>query len=249
MFYYHFMRTDICWSLVAFSFFHLSSYWVGIPAECHTPEYHIELNLIRELVKLVWYSSYMNLECQTPEHHIVDWMHVIQWLFWKAAGQLRPLRHHIYRGAVVGVRGAAVGVRGAAVGVRGAAVGNIAKLYLLPHSMAKLCQLSDYFTNTFCSCLFLFSRVGVCFCWLYLGDNWLSNNLLKVNLHPIIRNYKLSISIISSLGVPTYLLAVPLPEQDLQYHHPSVPISSPPPVHTWALYYAVPAYRHAAEPV
>ena len=45
-----------------------------IPAECHTPEYHIELNLIRELVKLVWYSSYMNLECQTPEHHIVDWM-------------------------------------------------------------------------------------------------------------------------------------------------------------------------------
>ena len=26
-----------------------------------------------------------------------------------AAGQLRPLRHHIYRGAVVGVRGAAVG--------------------------------------------------------------------------------------------------------------------------------------------
>ena len=33
-----------------------------------------------------------------------------------AAGQLRPLRHHIYRGAVVGVRGAAVGARGAAVG-------------------------------------------------------------------------------------------------------------------------------------
>ena len=23
----------------------------GIPAECHTPEYHIGLNLIRELVK------------------------------------------------------------------------------------------------------------------------------------------------------------------------------------------------------
>ena len=42
-----------------------------------------------------------------------------------AAGQLRPLRHHIYRGAVVGVRGAAVGARGAVVGVRGAAVGNI----------------------------------------------------------------------------------------------------------------------------
>ena len=40
-----------------------------------------------------------------------------------AAGQLRPLRHHIYRGAVVGVRGAAVGARGAVVGVRGAAVG------------------------------------------------------------------------------------------------------------------------------
>ena len=33
-----------------------------------------------------------------------------------AAGQLRPLRHHIYRGVVVGVRGAAVGARGAAVG-------------------------------------------------------------------------------------------------------------------------------------
>ena len=32
-----------------------------------------------------------------------------------AAGQLRPLRHHIYRGAVVGVRGAAVGARGAVV--------------------------------------------------------------------------------------------------------------------------------------
>ena len=42
-----------------------------------------------------------------------------------AAGQLRPLRHNIYRGAVVGVRGAAVGARGAVVGVRGAAVGNI----------------------------------------------------------------------------------------------------------------------------
>ena len=42
-----------------------------------------------------------------------------------AAGQLRPLRHHIYRGAVVGVRGAAVGARGAVVGARGAAVGNI----------------------------------------------------------------------------------------------------------------------------
>ena len=24
---------------------------------------------------------YMKLECQTPEHHIVNWMHVIQWLF------------------------------------------------------------------------------------------------------------------------------------------------------------------------
>ena len=41
----------------------------------------------------------------------------------RAAGQLRPLRHHIYRGAVVGVRGAAVGARGAAVGARGAVVG------------------------------------------------------------------------------------------------------------------------------
>ena len=43
----------------------------------------------------------------------------------EAAGQLRPLRHHIYRGAVVGVRGATVEARGAVVGVRGAAVGNI----------------------------------------------------------------------------------------------------------------------------
>ena len=34
------------------------SHSFGIPAECHTPEYHTELNLIRELVKLVWYSSY-----------------------------------------------------------------------------------------------------------------------------------------------------------------------------------------------
>ena len=34
----------------------------------------------------------------------------------KAAGQLRSLRHHIYRGAVVRVRGAAVGARGAVVG-------------------------------------------------------------------------------------------------------------------------------------
>ena len=42
-----------------------------------------------------------------------------------AAGQLRPLRHHIYRGAVVGVRGAAVGARGAVVGAGGTAVGNI----------------------------------------------------------------------------------------------------------------------------
>ena len=40
-----------------------------------------------------------------------------------AAGQLRPLRHHIYRGAVVGVRGAVVGARGATVGARGAVVG------------------------------------------------------------------------------------------------------------------------------
>ena len=38
------------------------------------------------------------------------------WVVWLAAGQVRPLRHHIYRGAVVGVRGAAVGARGAAVG-------------------------------------------------------------------------------------------------------------------------------------
>ena len=45
-----------------------------------------------------------------------------------AAGQLRPLRHHIYRGAVVGVRGAAVGARGAAVGARGAVVGSAAQL-------------------------------------------------------------------------------------------------------------------------
>ena len=53
-----------------------------------------------------------------------------------AAGQLRPLRHHIYRGAVVGVRGAAVGARGAVVGVRGAAVGNIGMHTYIRHICA-----------------------------------------------------------------------------------------------------------------
>ena len=52
------------------------------------------------------------------------YLHIIT-IITSAAGQLRPLRHHIYRGAVVGVRGAAVGARGAVVGARGAAVGNI----------------------------------------------------------------------------------------------------------------------------
>ena len=54
----------------------------------------------------------------------------------KAAGQLRPLRHHIYRGAVVGVRGAAVGARGAVVGARGAAVGNIGMHTYIRHICA-----------------------------------------------------------------------------------------------------------------
>ena len=54
----------------------------------------------------------------------------------RAAGQLRPLRHHIYRGAVVGVRGAAVGARGAVVGVRGAAVGNIGMHTYIRHICA-----------------------------------------------------------------------------------------------------------------
>ena len=53
-----------------------------------------------------------------------------------AAGQLRPLRHHIYRGAVVGVRGAAVGARGAVVGTRGAAVGNIGMHTYIRHICA-----------------------------------------------------------------------------------------------------------------
>ena len=53
-----------------------------------------------------------------------------------AAGQLRPLRHHIYRGAVVGVRGAAVGARGAVVGTRGAAVGNIGMHTYIRHIYA-----------------------------------------------------------------------------------------------------------------
>ena len=53
-----------------------------------------------------------------------------------AAGQLRPLRHHIYRGAVVGVRGAVVGARGAVVGARGAAVGNIGMHTYIRHICA-----------------------------------------------------------------------------------------------------------------
>ena len=53
-----------------------------------------------------------------------------------AAGQLRPLRHHIYGGAVVGVRGAAVGARGAVVGARGAAVGNIGMHTYIRHICA-----------------------------------------------------------------------------------------------------------------
>ena len=49
---------------------------------------------------------------------------------------MRPLRHHIYRGAVVGVRGAAVGARGAVVGARGAAVGNIGMHTYIRHICA-----------------------------------------------------------------------------------------------------------------
>ena len=69
----------------------------------------------------------------------------------RAAGQLRPLRHHIYRGAVVGVRGAAVGARGAAVGargavvgVRGAAVGNIGMHTYIRHICAPVHVLQQY---------------------------------------------------------------------------------------------------------
>ena len=54
----------------------------------------------------------------------------------RAAGQLRPLRPQIYRGAVVGVRGAAVGARGAVVGARGAAVGNIGMHTYIRHICA-----------------------------------------------------------------------------------------------------------------
>ena len=61
-----------------------------------------------------------------------------------AAGQLRPLRHHIYRGAVVGVRGAAVGARGAVVGVRGAAVGNIGMHTYIRHICAPVHVLQQY---------------------------------------------------------------------------------------------------------
>ena len=55
-----------------------------------------------------------------------------------AAGQLRPLRHRIYRGAFVGVRGAAVRARGAVVGARGAAVGNIGMHPYICHICAPL---------------------------------------------------------------------------------------------------------------
>ena len=74
----------------------------------------------------------------------------ISGVYW-AAGQLRPLRHHIYRGAVVGVRGAAVGARGAAVGargavvgVRGAAVGNIGMHTYIRHICAPVHVLQQY---------------------------------------------------------------------------------------------------------
>ena len=70
-----------------------------------------------------------------------------------AAGQLRPLRHHIYRGAVVGVRGAAVGARGAVVGARGAAVGNIDMHTYIRHICApvhvrKILQQYIYMSQT-----------------------------------------------------------------------------------------------------
>ena len=67
----------------------------------------------------------------------------------RAAGQLRPLRHHIYRGAVVGVRGAAVGARGAVVGVRGDNIGMhstyviSAPLCMYCSSILYMSQLSD----------------------------------------------------------------------------------------------------------
>ena len=55
----------------------------------------------------------------------------------KAAGQLRPLRHHIYRGA-------AVGAKGAVVGVRGAAVGNIGMHTYIRHICAPVHVLQQY---------------------------------------------------------------------------------------------------------
>ena len=72
----------------------------------------------------------------------------------KAAGQLRPLRHHIYRGAVVGVRGAAVGP-GAQLSGPGAqlAVGNIDMHTYIRHICApvhvrKILQQYIYMSQT-----------------------------------------------------------------------------------------------------
>ena len=67
-----------------------------------------------------------------------------------AAGQLRPLRHHIYRGAAVGARGADVGVRGAAVGVRGAAASAISAYLHTSYLGAQLSASRKY------SLLFIF---------------------------------------------------------------------------------------------
>ena len=69
----------------------------------------------------------------------------------RAAGQLRPLRHHIYRGAVVGVRGAAVGARGAVVGARGAAVGNIGMHTYIRHICAQVCMYVRYCSSIYMS--------------------------------------------------------------------------------------------------
>ena len=60
-----------------------------------------------------------------------------------AAGQLRPLRHHIYRGAVVGVRGAAVGVRGAAVGNIG-----MHSTYVISAPLCMYCSSILYLSQT-----------------------------------------------------------------------------------------------------
>ena len=84
----------------------------------------------------------MNTERLTTTERLLTGCPGVEYI--RAAGQLRPLRHHIYRGAVVGVRGAAVGARGAVVGVRGAAVGNIGMHTYIRHICAPVHVLQQY---------------------------------------------------------------------------------------------------------